>query len=57
MNEAQRISIYHQKAAELRAYAATTNNNALRLEILRLADGFDELAEFTAKQSQSATTG
>lgn len=49
MEEASHISYYRRRAAELRAYADKTNNVTLKLEFLKLAASFDELADLAAK--------
>ncbi len=49
MKEAPHISYYRRKAAELRAYADKTNNVTLKLEFLKIAASFDELADLATK--------
>ena len=47
--EAPHVSYYRRRAAELRAHAETTNNVSLKLEFLKIATSFDELADLAAK--------
>lgn len=49
MEEALHVSYYRRRAAELRVYAEKTNNVSLRLEFIKLAASFDELADLAAK--------
>ena len=49
MEEAPHVSYYRRRAAELRAHAETTNNVSLKLEFLKIASSFDELADLAAK--------
>lgn len=49
MDETPHISYYRRRAAELRAYADNTNNVTLRLEFLKIAASFEELADLAAK--------
>lgn len=47
--EAPHVSYYRRRAEELRAHAETTNNITLKLEFLKIATSFDELADLAAK--------
>lgn len=49
MEEAPHVSYYRRRAAELRAHAETTNNVTLKLEFIKIATSFDELADLAAK--------
>lgn len=49
MDDAPHVSYYRRRAVELRAYAEKTNNVTLRLEFLKIAASFEELADLAAK--------
>ena len=49
MEEAPHVAFYRRRAAELRTHAETTNNVSLKLEFLKIATSFDELADLAAK--------
>jgi len=49
MEEAPHVSYYRRRAAELRAHAETTNNVSLKLEFLKIAASFEDLADLAAK--------
>jgi len=49
MEDTPHVSYYRRRAAELRAHADTTNNFTLKLEFLKIATSFEELADLAAK--------
>ncbi len=49
MEDAPHIAYYRRRAAELRGYAERTDNVSLRLEFLKIAVSFEELADLAAK--------